>query len=262
MTVWDWTGAGGPGGPAGAAAGAAGADCATGEVDGAGSAAGSGAGAGSAAGRLIALGAGSGRGFTTGFGLGGGGAFGLGGCGAGAAGRGAGAGCAAISVAMISRGSGGRAGSVKPLFSARNIATCSTMTKLMAQACCRRWRSWEAALVIVAVAGERAGMTLAPRAERRSALWLAAAPETLMILEMLSEYSGRQSLHREKRGSLAFRSAFTQHLLGARVAFAATGSYIEVCAQVGKGSHALIDRLADFTIGDVVAYTDNHGAIR
>jgi hypothetical protein len=47
-------------------------------------------------------------------------------------------------------------------------------------------------------------------------------------------------------------------MLGARMAFAAAGADFKFIAQLNHRRHAIFHGLTDFSIGNVVAYTDNH----
>lgn len=69
--------------------------------------------------------------------------------------------------------------------------------------------------------------------------------------------SRSHGLHGEGQGSLRL-AAFAQHFLGAGMAFAAAGADIEVLAQVGQRGHAILGSLTDFSVGDVIANTDDH----
>lgn len=51
---------------------------------------------------------------------------------------------------------------------------------------------------------------------------------------------------------------FTQHLLGMQMAFSAAGAHTQVFPQLRHRVYACLYRVADFTIGDVLADADNH----
>jgi hypothetical protein len=55
--------------------------------------------------------------------------------------------------------------------------------------------------------------------------------------------------------------AFAQNTLGARVTFAAARADFQLVTQLRHRRHAAFDGLADFSVRNVVAYTDNHQSL-
>jgi hypothetical protein len=70
--------------------------------------------------------------------------------------------------------------------------------------------------------------------------------------------SQRTGLKQHRLRLIRVFKAFAQYTFGAGMAFAATGSDIEPVTKPNHRCDAGIDRLPDLSVGDVIAYADDH----